>query len=465
MPDEKQPDLTLRVTGDRLALAVSCDLSGEQDILLLVRRIQRELVSQRIPCDLSEDRLAAWLREAAGEGTRIKDAELLRGQAAKPPLDGRIEWGGDFFAAGFVVDPETGAIDYRQHSAQRTVEEGQLLARMFPPQEGKDGRDVFGKRIRVRRPRTVRIRAGDNVRLDESEMTLYATACGRIRWASESLSVDTVYVIDGCVDLKSGNVHHRGAVKIAKDVREGAKVTATGDIEVSRVVEAADIETGGDLTVRGGIMGGRGRRIRVDGGIQAKFILDADIEAEGDIVVEREIVHTRLKTRGAVVMPKGRLIGGETLALGGITLGQAGSSAAVPTVVIVGEDYREKEKLAGKEQEIVQVEQTLARLEGVLKPMARQGAKLSHQQRELVAQLLSQADELKTTIEGLRDQAEEIKEDSRQKGNFGIEIREKIYPEVILCIGDERLRVDRELDGPARALLVDGRVSLQAVAK
>jgi len=459
MAEEKRRDLTLRLTEDKLKVLLSCTLSQVHDVIFLARRIQSELDAQRILHDFTEESLAAWIEDAAGGTEQIESTPLIEGLPPMAPVDGRIEWAGNFFDTGFLVDPVTGAIDYRQRAAECSVRKDQLLARVFPPQEGQEGRDVFGKPVRVRKARPARIRPGQNVRLEESEGTFYATSNGRIRWVSEGLSVDPVYVIDGSVDLESGNVNHPGAVQIEKDVQEGATVKAAGDIEVKQVVEAAAVESGGSITVCGGILRGSGKTISAAGSLHARFILDADVEAGGDVAVEREIVHTKLRTRGCLLMAKGRIIGGLTMALGGITLGQAGSAAAVRTELIAGKDYWLEEQLAQKDAQLAALRQSLEKIQAVITP-----GKLPSQRSAAITKLLDKTDDLKAEISRVSDEVDRLKEDSRERAVFTIEIRDRVFPEVVLCIGEERLRIQEELLGPARAHLVEGRIAVDPIS-
>lgn len=443
-----------------MGLLLSCVLPEDGNVNALVERIQMGLASLRIPREFDARELAAWLRNAAGKDARIEGAALVEGRAPVPPVDGRIEWASNFFDKGFVMDPETGTINYRQRLAQRSVTKGQKLVRVIPPRKGSDGVDVFGKPLRVAKAKPARILAGQNVRCDESEQTYHASIDGRIHWVDVRLSVDPVYHIVGNVGLETGNVDHLGAIEVEGDVEAGATVNAAGDIEVKQVVESAVIVSGGNVTVRGGIMG-VGGKIRAAGAIHARFLLDADIEADDDVVVEREIVHTTLKTAGAVNMPKGRLIGGETTALGGIIVGQAGSAARARTVLIAGADYRVQEELAAKEGQMRQLEESLNRLKEIMKPMVRQIKALPPQRRVALAELIKKAKKLRPAIETLRKDVEAIKASIRKRARFEIEVRERAYPEVLFCIAGESLHVQDELRGPVRVRLLGGRIELQ----
>src|SRR5690606_10724322 len=120
----------------------------------------------------------------------IHDVPIVEGTPPAPPVHGRIEWVADFFSTGFVIDEATGRADYRQRAAQRSVEAGQLLARIIPPEEGREGTDVFGQRVPPEKPRPAKLRAGPHVRIDETTGMVYAEVTGRIRLNDGLVTVD-----------------------------------------------------------------------------------------------------------------------------------------------------------------------------------------------------------------------------------------------------------------------------------
>jgi len=446
-----------------MAVILDCR-EGEEGLEALVKRIQSELAALGIAGTCDTAWMVEWLRREAERRYPIVDGVLMEGLPPIEPVDGRIEWSGNFFEAGFIVDDKTGAIDYRRHAAQRSVSAGQLLATVIPPVPGRDGRDVFGKRLTVRKPRPLRIRAGENVRWDEAGVKLYACTDGRIRWDQEVLSVDRVYRIEGSVGLASGNISHPGAVEVEEDVQEGAEIRAEGDVEVKQFVEAVDLKAGGDLTVRGGMMGGGNRRIRVGGGVHARFIMEADIEAGEDIIVEREISHCILKTRGAVRMPHGRLMGGEVIALGGIVIGQAGSVAAVPTVLVAGDDYQLLRDLPAQEKELERLEDMLSKTQASVQPFIDRITSLPESRQDAVVKLLRKANELRAQIDQIQEAIDAAKERSEKRRNLVVEIRQKVYPETFICMCGERFHVTQEIEGPLRAIVSKGKIELHGIS-
>ena len=328
LPQVARPDLLVQISDDRLTVLVDCDVP-EDDRDLLVKRIQRELVSLGVASIPGASDLDAWLKQKATEskdGRYVEGAILLHGQPPVHPIDGQIVWASSFFEHGFLVDEESGAIDYRQHAAQRSVASGQLLAHVVPPSEGQDGADVFGRKIRVAKAKAARLLGAENVQkvdaTETSPTSYYAKCDGRIRLTKNGLAVDPVYRVNGNVGLETGNIKHPGALEVMKDVDANSEIAASGDVEVYGYIEAADIETKGNLSARSGIAGADGKKIRVGGSVHAKFILEADIEAEGDVVVEREIVGSIIKTRGTVTIQTAGLLGRDHRLGAGSSLGR-----------------------------------------------------------------------------------------------------------------------------------------------
>jgi uncharacterized protein len=61
----------------------------------------------------------------------------------------------------------------------------------------------------------------------------------------------------------------------------------------------------GDIVVNGGVIGAT---IKTDGNVQARHIHDAAIEALGDVVVEKEIIDSRIQIGGACILNSGHIL-------------------------------------------------------------------------------------------------------------------------------------------------------------
>jgi hypothetical protein len=173
-----------------------------------------------------------------------------------------------------------------------------------------------------------------------------------------TVSVRSLAQVPGDVDYSTGNIDFKGNVEIKGRVVSGFKVKATGDIIISEGVEdAVEITGDGSLSVRQGIVGSK-TKVNVKGGVEAKFIQDALVEAEGDVEVDAYVRTAEIQTHGSVIVKgkgaAGGILGGETWALKSIDTKRAGSERSTTTVLSVGvlpslfEDFAKKREEAEK---------------------------------------------------------------------------------------------------------------------
>lgn len=459
--NEGLTDLRIGITDDRMAVYLECS-ALDKNLDPIVMQIQSELGQMKILNAPQPERLRELLQAAKGEQKERIHIQLVEGRAPVPPKDGAIEWVQDFFNFDFMIDEKTGTIDYRHRVAHLTVSEGQYLARVTNPVPGQEGMDVLGKRIPVEKAKRVKLRIGANVRGGEQPdgLYLYAACTGRIRLESEALTIDKVFHVHGDVGMETGNIDFPESLVIEGDVLAGSTVKAGGDIEIQGFVEAADIEAGGNLTVLGGINSAAGKRISAGGELRAKFILNAYIEAGKDIIVEREVIQSTLNTRGSIVMPNGRLVGGESTALGNITVCQAGSEGMMKTCLVVGEDYLLAAQLEERNQKIAKLEKDLQPILQGMEPLLARKSELLPKQREVLTEMLYKSSVMEKRIDALKREKEELGGDPTLTDKAQIMIKDILYPETFLRHKNNKMRIFEAFSGPIRVLLVDGQIKI-----
>ncbi len=423
---EETETLRLRVSKDMMRVLVDCSLDGK-DFEEIAGVIVSKLRSFGIAKPPTHNVVVQWLCDQARMGGVLEGAVLVEGVPLVPPVDGVIDWAGDFFNQGFVLDESSDRVDFRNHAGQRNVKREQLLATIVAPQKGKNGRDVRGQIIRARKPKLPKIRLGCNVRVDEGSSTYYSEIDGRIRWHRNFLSVDERFEIEGDVGLDTGNISHSGSVIVHRDVLEGARLEAIGDIEVFGVVESAHVQTGGSLVVHGGITGAVGSHIIAAGGVSALYIIDANVQAGEDVVVDREIVQSTVQTRGAIYMPRGRVVGGQLVALGGIDVGQVGSAASVPTEVIAGEDYCLEGQLLSVRTRTKRTAANVEKIHATLEPLRGKVSALSDEKKAVVTKLLEQVNMMEASLRALAGEEDELRRETQERENHTVLIRNTLF--------------------------------------
>jgi len=459
--EEEAESFRLRVTKDKMAVLLDCD-TGKWELPALAEAIVERLRTFGVKQAPVPFGLARLLQKHVAQDPCLEGVPVLEGVAAIPPVDGRIEWGGDFFNKNFVVDEDTDRVDFRSHAGQRSVKKGQLLARIIEPIPGEAGHDILGGRIRPRRPMRRRIRLGNHVCLDESSRCYYSEINGRIRFVNGILAVDDVFEVEGNVGLETGNISHPGAVIVQGDVLEGSRLEAVGDIEVMGVVESAHVQTSGKLIVHGGITGAIGSHIVASGGVVARFIFEANVQSGEDVSVEREIVQSTVRARGAVTVPRGRIVGGSITALEGVDAGQLGSSAMAVTDVTAGEDYTLGGRMEIVRSRLEVTRKNIERINEALAPLRGKIASLPSEKKGVVRKLLNQLQLLNESIAVLEEEAEDIVTESEARKRTLIVVRSYLYPEVRLRMTDHVLHVRDGSRGPLKAIVLEEGVQLSS---
>ncbi len=266
---------------------------------------------------------------------------IARGKEAVPGVRGRIDFKVDVSGkARFRKDEsatEEKRVDFREAVSFPIVKPGDVLAEVIPPTPGENGKTLSGKTIQFRPGKPALLKAGEGVEADKDERVFTAVSEGRPACAGGVISVSPRLDINSDIDYATGNISFPGHVYIRGSVKDDFTVDV-GSAEINGGIGAATVRTTGELVIRGGVSGREKARIECGGRLEAKYINQASVVCEGDIFVNREIVNSTVWCLGRLAA--GKILGGETLGLGGIEANVIGSEIGVPTLLLPGMNYR-----------------------------------------------------------------------------------------------------------------------------
>lgn len=460
VPSAGAGDIRVHLSPDKLSVLLDCP-DPLRDLDRTVATVMDAFRQLRIPEYPDADLLREMLAAVARPGQALVSQLLIQGYDAEPAQDGRLEWARDFFAEGWEVDPHTGAVDFWARLDNRAVTAGEWLLKLHPPVSGEPGLNVLGQKIPVGRPRKERMRCGKGVsqRDDEAGVTWFtADVSGRVRLANGTLAVDDVYVVKGNLGLATGNIRHTGTLQVEGDVEQGVTIDVNGDVVVRGMIEPCHITCGGSLQVGGGIVGQEGFAIRVGGGLQARYVRDAAIDAIGDVTVGNEVSHAVIRTLGRVLVPNGRIAGGTTIARAGITCGQAGAAGATGTLLVAGVDYLVEPQVARLEEELATMEK---RRLGIAEELARlRGEPAGEAVDAAINALLAEAADLPGALTekaaAIRRHIDEAEAACRPE----LAALQSVWSGTTIQLGTERMPVRASVRKPRLAKLLNSRVRL-----
>lgn len=282
--------------------------------------------------------LVTHLLEQLAEGETIEDSVIASGQIPIPGENGNVEFDINVSGVAEVVDAsvEEGAIDYKEQTKFTVVEKGDLLGRIIPPTTGQSGHNIYGTPLPAKDGFAYNIILQEGVERRGDE--LYATTAGIPHFRHRILKVHNCMTISHDVGPETGNIDAPGCVHISGDVLEGYTVNSAEDIFISGSIYSAKVDAKGSIVVKKGIQGDGSKKVKCKGSLTCGYMENALVEADGEVEVIRDVLHSQVSTLDKVLV-KGDIIGGDIRALASIQGGVIGSGVGTKTKVSVLQHY------------------------------------------------------------------------------------------------------------------------------
>ncbi|MBN2447849.1 MAG: DUF342 domain-containing protein, partial [Phycisphaerae bacterium] len=293
---------------------------------------------------------------------------------------------------------------------------------------------------------------GKGLKLSDTTANEVVTdAAGRVVQAAGEIYVDEVLAVVGDVDFETGNIESPVNVEIRGAVRAKFSVRTDANVTVNGTIEAADVWADGDVTCLKGIVGNQcAGRVHARGVVTARFVNDANVEADGGVRIARSAVNSRIHTIGDLLIENGSIISGQTYAREGIVARTLGSDAGVSTQIAIGRDPHDLATIRKLEQDAEQCRTTAQQIRDKVMPLMAQAKRLTAEQRERATELLCRADEIETRIDDLQAQRDQLWESSAPRGKPSVKLVRECYPGVRISIGLREARIKTHIAGPIR---------------
>lgn len=366
-------------------------------------------------------------------------------------------------------DSET--IDYRDIGNLITVKRGDPLMRRVPPTEGRPGTNILGSPVPAPKGNDIRFStalSGAEIHGDDPDL-LVAALSGQPFLLPDGVNVEPVITIKD-VDLSTGNLDIEGTLKITGDVKPGMRVKATADIVIGGMVEAAHIEAGGAVEVRGAIIGHGEPRIgadelnpsaatvRAEGSVKALFVENAVISSDADIRIREFVMKSELNAGNSILVgesgsSKGRIINSVCRAGSRIETITIGSRAGIGTVLEVGADPSVQDRFIAAKQALHCKERELAE---TCKALEYYRENPNRSTPDAVQEKENAILGLQTEIREVTGQLKRLKKRFELPENACIKAERQVYCGARIRIGEKSFLVDSDMEGVTFTLGEDG---------
>jgi hypothetical protein len=384
----------MRMTGGRLFVEVSADglearlrinpgppcgreaLDAALRTAGVVHGIDETAVTA-VAAALADERYAAMLPVARGQVAQHGESGYLKPHFELVTVCGAMR--------------DDGSFDYHDRGQPVTAQAGTPIATYVPGSKGIPGRRVDGRAI----PATDGVerlpKLGRGVeRLPNQQIV--ARSDGVVVWLEGStLDVVNHWQHRGDVDLRSGNLQIAGSLTVEGSVQQDCAAVATGDVLVKGGLDGGAVRAGGNVVVRGGVLGPTAV-VRCGGDATCRHVTGGTLHAVHDVYVTENAVHSCLRGRRILADGRrGRILGGEALALERIVVRDAGAPAATPTLLAVAQvdavydSGTGDDRSSGRRRSLRATEkELLARAEIVVKGQLQPGVVIRFSTYELV---------------------------------------------------------------------------------
>ena len=444
---------TLSVTKDKLKAYLTV-FPTKFHKLPGIPEIDEIMILNHVTVSVGEAQITEQLEKINVESKSV--GRILIAQGRKP-IDGYQEYFTPLLEynkkAGQVKSD--GSIDFKEVGSVIQVSAGQELLKRIPGVKPSPGLDIFGKHSEPAILPVSGFKVGMNIEPSEFDSDIYiSTIDGVLKVVNKKVSVLKTVIVKGNLDYKTGNIDFNGSVTIFGSVLPGFKIKATGDVYVQESLEDALIESGGDVRIGGGIVGKDMAKISCAGSLKAKYMLNATVEAGGNIVAEESIINSNVFSNKSISVSakNGKIIGGATTALISISAKVIGAPSNPHTVINVGRNlYIEKEqdiltkeinmKKSDTNEVMRQIRFNFG--ETIFQNPKNFIADLAPAKKKQAVELLQDLSKKNAELKELSEKAEEIAQKLVLEQEPSIIAYDKMYPGSALSIKKNIMKIER----------------------
>jgi uncharacterized protein (DUF342 family) len=440
VPSDRDHSIKLHISEDKMTVRMDCTPAygnGEQLSINAVRvALNKQGIIKGIDIVAIEKAVNLTNKSLAPQ----KDIIVAQGIPPINGSDGSIElhFNVEKKEYDFKILPD-GRIDYKNTADILMAQDGQLLATLTDPQKGIAGSDVFNTPVYPEDGKPANLVAGKGVRLSDDKKQFFAACKGCLLYNKPTLEVVDTYIVKGDIDYSTGNVHFNGTVIITGNVPDGFEVKAEGDIIIMRNVEAARLEAGRDVFVKGGVQG-KGKGIICAGrDIFVEYVQNGHLEAQGVIEIGNFAINSYIATTNQLFLTKkrGTLIGGESYALRGFDVKSLGSEQGVKTYVEAGTDIITQKKITEFMEVANLMSTNLKKIDDTLKTVSaafKTNPALAVSRKPLVIKALEKRAEIDMNLKLINAKILQLTETSVFSDACFVKVLETCYSDVTIKI-------------------------------
>lgn len=370
--------------------------------------------------------------------------------------DGTIKYFYNIESHAAPVENEHGIVDYKNLGLVRNITAGTPIAAITLPTEGEPGKDITGRIVMQKKGIPAKVNVGNGTSLVNDGKEIIAALDGNLVYKNGAFHVEETLVINGDVDVSSGNIDFIGAVTVKGSVFEGFRVTSKRDININGSVNGAELSADGNINVK---IGSINSQIECKGDVKLGFCENTKVRAEGNVESASFVGGEVFADKKIIASGKGVIMGGKYTALDGIEASVIGSEKYAKTLITLGNNAvlcEERDKLEKLNAELEDKADQLGKMLVTLAELAKK-AKLSPEREQLKTEALRNRLKMQSEVKKNKVRIGEIDDTLQLTQNLSVACKRVIYPGVTLRINSCVLQVNAATNH-ARATVENGEI-------
>lgn len=222
----------------------------EVTMRLSVEEVRKQLREAGVTYGINED--AIQLAVQSNKNVKI---EVAKGIPAQEGKDGFVELKIESAIKRVLKVDEKGTIDFRETRKIPTIEPGDVLAIIHPPEKGKNGKSISNIALEPKPVHAISFHSEKGTSLDENR--IIATKTGRPYIHQKNYMVKTKvipkFIQQENVSISTGNIRFYGDVEVVGEVEENMVVEAGNDIVLHGSVNSSVITANHSIMCSGNI--------------------------------------------------------------------------------------------------------------------------------------------------------------------------------------------------------------------
>ena len=339
------------------------------------------------------------------------------------------------------IEDENGNVDYKNLGLINNILAGTPIAEISMPTEGEPGTDITGATVPQKVGVPARYNVGAGTQLMNNDTQIVASVSGNLIFKNGAFVVEEKIVINGDVDVSSGNIDFIGDVTIKGSVFEGFRVVSRRSITIMGLVAKAELVAEGDIFVKGGVVNSK---LVSKANVKIGFCENSNITAEGNVESSSFVGGEVFASEKIIAASgKGVLVGGKYTALNGVEASVIGSENYTKTIVTLGNNAvlsEEREKLEKENKSLEDQVDQLGKILITLHEYTKSG-KLSPERERMQTDARRSRIRLQNQVRANTRRIAEIEEMLQLTQNLSVTVKRILYPGVTIRINSSVLKV------------------------